>query len=197
MPLIWISVSFFGGILTADLLPWSEVPWFVFLGITLFLLLGRLLIPIWVKVEISTFPFWTLGLVCAMSFSLGAIRYLRSFPDLGNPEFIANHVDPTRSVVVNGVVKGFPKVQDEYSSIIVETEKLRDSVNPIHVDVEGKILARVPVGEEVQYGDRIMLRGLLRQPPELDGFSYRAFLARQGVYAYMTNAKMGVLESGQ
>lgn len=197
MPLIWISASFFGGILTADLLPWSGVSWFVFLGVTLFLLLGRLLIPIWMEVEFSNNPLWTLCLVCALSFSLGAIRYLRSFPDLGNPEFIANHVDPTRSVVVNGVVKGFPKFQDEYTSIIVETEKLRDSSNPIHEDVEGKILARVPVGEEVQYGDRIMLRGLLRQPPELEGFSYRAFLARQGVYAYMANAKMGVLESGQ
>jgi len=197
MPLIWISAAFLGGILTADLLPWSELPWFVFLGIMLFLLSGRLLIPIWMEVEFSNIPFWTLGLVCAASFSLGAIRYLRSFPDHGNPEFIANHVDPTRSVVVNGVVKGFPKIQDEYTSIIVETEKLRDSSNPIHMNVEGKILARVPVGEEVQYGDRIMLRGLLRQPPEREGFSYRAFLARRGMYAYMPNAKMGVLESGQ
>ncbi|MFO7944040.1 MAG: hypothetical protein R6U51_07050 [Anaerolineales bacterium] len=128
-------------IYAADLLPWSGVPWFVFLGITLFLLLGRLLIPIWVKVEISTFPFWALGLVCAVSFSLGAIRYLRSFPDLGNPEFIANHVDPTRGVVGSGVVIGFPKIQDEYTSMIVETEKLRDSSSPIHLNVEGKILA--------------------------------------------------------
>jgi competence protein ComEC len=196
MPLIWISLSFFGGILTADQLPESEVFWLWSLGIGLSLLLARILVSIWIELDSQTLYAWTLGLACVVSFSLGAIRYLHSLPDLEDPAFVSHHVGQDERMVVTGVVKDFPGVRDDYTSLMVDAESIRESKSIFHKNVKGSILGRVPVGEDVKYGDRVVLRGFLKIPPESEDFSYRAYLARQGVYAYMPTATVGVLGSG-
>ncbi|MFO8035530.1 MAG: ComEC/Rec2 family competence protein [Anaerolineales bacterium] len=191
MPLIWISLSFFGGILTADQLPESEVFWLWSLVIGLVFLLAQLLVSIW-----REFNARALGVACVVSFSLGALRYSHSLPDLENPAFISHHAGQDERVVVTGVVTDFPDVHDEYTSFLVDVEKIRESKDIIHQKGKGTILGRVPVGEEVKYGDRVVLRGYLKIPPEGEGFSYRTYLARKGVYAYMPKATVGVLDSG-
>ena len=53
------------------------------------------------------------------------------------------------------------------------------------VPVKGELVARLRGIETWQYGDRLQVRGHLETPPEFEDFSYREYLAQQGVYSYM------------
>src|SRR3989304_5043759 len=48
--------------------------------------------------------------------------------------------------------------------------------------------ARLSAAVDWRYGDRLLLEGWLETPPEFESFSYRDYLARQGIYAYMPSA---------
>jgi competence protein ComEC len=63
--------------------------------------------------------------------------------------------------------------------------------------VRGLVLVRLDPDAFFHYGDRLLLHGFLETPPTADDFSYRDYLARQGVYSYMGNARATRIESGQ
>ena len=50
---------------------------------------------------------------------------------------------------------------------------------------------------EWQYGDRLRLSGNLEDPPQGEEFSYRDYLARQGIYSVMQPQKIELLVRGQ
>jgi competence protein ComEC len=52
------------------------------------------------------------------------------------------------------------------------------------------LLARVLPNETYEYGERIRLRGKLVTPPENEDFSYREYLAGQGIHAYMSRTEV-------
>ena len=56
--------------------------------------------------------------------------------------------------------------------------------------VEGLLLVRVFPNETYEYGERIRVRGKLVTPPENEEFSYRDYLARQGIHAYMSRTEV-------
>ena len=65
------------------------------------------------------------------------------------------------------------------------------------IEVEGLLLARVSAGNEWAYGNRLRLQGKLLTPAEDESFSYRDYLARSGVYSYMTYPRTERLEMGE
>ena len=62
---------------------------------------------------------------------------------------------------------------------------------------ESMELARRRDSPYVRYGDRLLLDGALEAPPELEGFDYPAFLARQGIGSVMSLPAGGLLDEGQ
>lgn len=62
--------------------------------------------------------------------------------------------------------------------------------------VSGSIEARLLDNDALHYGDRVLLGGELESPPEFEDFSYREYLARQGVYSYLQNAQVDQVSSG-
>jgi competence protein ComEC len=56
--------------------------------------------------------------------------------------------------------------------------------------VKGLLLVRVLPNETYVYGERIRLRGKLVTPPENEEFSYRDYLAGQGIHAYMSRTEV-------
>ncbi len=100
-------------------------------------------------------------------------------------------------MVVTGVVIDFPDKRDTYTNLRIETERLHPADSVKTTPVHGLMLARVAPEKEIHYGDRIVLRGQLLTPPEHEEFSYREYLARQGIYSYMSRNSVGVLETGQ
>jgi len=52
-----------------------------------------------------------------------------------------------------------------------------------------------PEGWTPRYGDRVRLSGLLQPPPIVKGFDYAAYLARQGVYAVLSDPVVKSVEN--
>ena len=63
--------------------------------------------------------------------------------------------------------------------------------------VTGLVLVSAAPGKEFHYGDRVVIRGYLETPREDEAFSYRDYLARQGIYTYIRGTKVSTLETGQ
>ncbi len=62
--------------------------------------------------------------------------------------------------------------------------------------VAGSVLVVLPRFPAVTYGERLVLRGRLETPPENPEFSYRAYLARQGIGSQMRRPRLVSREGG-
>jgi competence protein ComEC len=131
------------------------------------------------------------------AFGLGAVRELGAHPDLSDPGHVAAYVGRPEPVSIVGLLAAPPDIRDRWVHLRVAAESLRPRDTVQHIPVRGLVQVRAMPGGSWRYGDRIVVTGVLETPPEMEGFSYRAYLARQHVYAYMGRAEPGLLESGQ
>ena len=94
-----------------------------------------------------------------------------------------------------GVVVEEPIYQDQFVQVQLKTEAVwaLGEVQPAH----DRVLITLPPTKEIAYGDRILVRGDLYPPPQLDEFSYRDYLARQGIFSTMSTAYVRILEEKQ
>jgi len=204
MPLLWLSISFIAGILIANNYLLPATSWLILAGISVVLaftrLLGKRLNVQFAFVNRFTLPVSLTPPLplpfLALAFSLGAARYQASIPDLNDPNFIAHYNDTGQTMVVTGMVIGFPDQRDTHMNLRIQTERLHPANSVLGTQVHGLLLARVLPETEFHYGDRIVLRGQLQTPPEHESFSYRDYLSRQGIYSYMSRNRVGLLESG-
>ena len=196
MPIIWITISFFAGVISADTLSLGILPWII-IGVGGSTLLVGLL---WLKIPgfqgLSTAP---RGLIIGLffAFAAGGIRYLITLPDFKDPTYLLNYTANQTPVTITGIITDFPDSRDQVTNLRVKTELIQISVGGEVLPVHGLLLAKIPVEDQVWYGDRVELTGYLGIPPEEEDYSYRDYLSRQGIYAYLPNAEIEVLESGQ
>lgn len=132
-----------------------------------------------------------------VALALGAARYQYALPDLNDPGFIASYNDGDQSLVVLGVLIEPPDVRDTYVNLRLRVEALRSSEEGQYTPVRGLMLVRASAFWDWRYGDRLRLLGRLQTPPEFEDFSYREYLARQGVYSYMANARLWLVDRDQ
>ena len=132
--------------------------------------------------------------ICAMVLLLGALRYQCSLPSLSDPALVA-HYNDRGWVTAEGIVSGYPDRRDTQTLLRVDVSALvsEGRARAVH----GTILVRLPSFPEYRFGDRLRLSGLLDTPPELDGFSYRQYLAQRGIYSILEHPKVELLASGQ
>jgi competence protein ComEC len=195
MPLFWLSMAFIIGITLAHTVSLPIWVWACLCVIALLTALlhrlgcfRQLLSQIRSPISISFF---------LLALSLGALRYQNFLPDLSDPTFIASYADREEQVTLEGVLVAPPDVRDQYSLLRLQSEGIRSEVAAQVKPVHGLALVRVYDPGEWRYGDRLRISGVLSVPPEGESFSYRDYLARQGVYAYMSNAEVEVLQAGQ
>ena len=196
MPIIWFSLSFFGGIIAADLLPWDTWVWILILvGGPLFLY-GLFSIRFIKKSELTR---GHRGLfICLLAaFPLGGLRYCLSIPDLKDPAFIINHADSGKKVFISGVIQDFPDQRDQIINLQIKCETINYSQSGDPIPVFGQLLVKIPAETEVSYGDRVILSGFLSIPADDEGFSYRDFLKRKGIYVYLPKAEIVIVEHKQ
>jgi competence protein ComEC len=127
--------------------------------------------------------------------TLGAARFQLSHPSLGQ-ENISWYNDSGAYASIRGVVVDSPDIRDAYIGLRVEVEKIRFSIEEAYRPVEGLILARSSRFLDWDYGDEVLVQGYLETPPEFETFSYRDYLARQGIYSLISNASVKRLSSG-
>ncbi len=117
--------------------------------------------------------------------TLGGLRYAFVQPEI-TPQFIAWYNDTGQNYVIEGWVSAPPDRRDSGLLLRVRVERLRPAEDLTFRPVDGLLLARLPAGAAWHYGDRIRLEGRLETPPEGAAFSYRAYLARQGIHALLS-----------
>jgi competence protein ComEC len=183
LPLLWLSLAFLAGILLASLVSLAAFVWLILamLVLTAGWLLGRrpgLIRP-------SRVPY---SLVIASFFSLclGAARY-QSTQFKPTPSDIAFYNDRQYDLLVTGWLTEPPDYRDTYTNLRIRVERV--DTGEIELPVHGLLLARVSANETYRYGERLRLRGQLQTPAEEEDFSYRDYLARQGIYSSMSSAE--------
>ena len=133
--------------------------------------------------------------LCFLSLLLGALRFTISAPPPDFDEGCLAHYNDQGWVKIEGVVSDEPDVRDTYTN-------LRVAVSGIEVDgqereVRGAVLVRAPRYPRYDYGDELEIAGLLETPPELEDFSYREYLARQGIYSVLWRPQITLIARGQ
>jgi competence protein ComEC len=115
---------------------------------------------------------------------------------MGSSEFIAYYNDAGHEVRVIGMIAKPPAIQEDQAVLRIRVDGIQPYGEATFTPVQGFLEARVPDGEDWQYGDRVMLRGNLETPSESEDFSYRGYLAQQGVYSNMRNTRAYRISSG-
>ena len=178
MPLVYLSAAWLTGIALAKLL---QPP--------------GTLVALATILPLATFFLWRddrrvrLLAGCGLFLLLGAGRYLLAVPHFDQDD-LATYNDQGW-ITLQGVVIGEPDVRGTRADLRLRVENLL-SDNASHA-VGGLALVRVPRYFDYRYGDRLEVSGLLETPPEFEDFSYRDYLARQGVYSLMRRAQVTLL----
>lgn len=182
MPLLWISLSFLMGIVLASAVSLPVWAWaliaFACLLLVLFLRRNPSLLPI---------PLSTVHIILPVILCAGSAYYQARQPTIDAFQ-VAFYNDRAYDVLVTGSLAEAPDYRDAYTNLKVKVEAVDTGDGDL--PTSGHLLVRVLPNQEYQYGERIRLRGLLKTPPENEEFSYRDYLARQGIHSYMTNAEV-------
>ena len=135
-----------------------------------------------------------LAALCGLFLCLGATRHALARPRF-DEHSVAAHNDQGW-VTLTGIVAAEPDVRDTYVNLRLRAETLSVG-DSAPVAVEGLVLVRAPRYPEHVYGDSLEVRGLLETPPVFEGFSYKDYLARQGVYSLMRWARVSTVARGR
>ena len=187
MPLLWIALSFITGIVIASLFSLSAYIW---LGIVI----GLLLIFIFLRLpRISNNPISNFLLRFPLSaFAVIFLFFGAWWFQFRQPNIDAFHVafynDRDYEMLVTGTLAEPPDYRDTYTNLRLNVEALDSGSGDL--PVSGLLLVRVPQNQTYEYGQRVRVRGSLKTPPEDEEFSYRDYLARDGVYSYMSIAEV-------
>ena len=201
MPLFWLSLAFMAGIVLAARVQLPVSYWLAAAGSSLLLallatFLGR---RSRISPEISNSKskfHLRFFLLAIFAFAIGAARYQSSLPNFNSPGQIAFYNDRDDEVRLTGVVSQPPQVLEQHDNVKLRVESIQQVGEAALVPVNGYVMARLYTGDW-QYGDRLQVRGHLESPPEFEDFSYREYLAQQGVYSYMGDAVVHRVSSGE
>ena len=183
MTLVTVAVAWLAGIALAKAvdLPWQVLP---VVGLAAFL--GLLLWRTDARVR------WAAS--CALVLALGAGRFLLAVPHF-DERSLATYND-AGWITLEGVVVGEPDERERHTNLRVRAERL---VLPdgVEITVDGLALVKAKRYPQRRYGDRVRIEGFLETPPVLEEFSYREYLARQGVYSLIERAQVTLLAERQ
>jgi competence protein ComEC len=184
MTLFWLGAAWLLGIAAgrmADLVVWQ---WLVLAGLA-----SAAVAAFW------RWRSWRLWFACIAVAAFGASRLQAKLP-VFDETHIAMHNDSGRYATLTGVVVDFPDVRDTYVGLRVDAEYVRLSGGML-MPAHGRVLVRAPRFGTYAYGDRLRASGFLDTPPEFEDFSYREYLARQGVHSLMNRATIERLTTRQ
>ncbi len=191
MPLLWLSLAFVLGILLGEILDWPFNAWLILAVVCLALFLLQLFLK---RKLILPTPRILAGMPLPVLILLAALCMGGARMQLAQPSFtptdLAFYNDLGERTLVEGVIAEPPELDDARIRIRLKAENLRQAQSEeeepaISVPVEGQLVARVQdaVALGWRYGDRLRLEGWLETPPEFEDFSYKDYLAHQGIYS--------------
>ncbi len=125
--------------------------------------------------------------ICIPLALFGAWRFA-SWRDAAPPD-TARYVGTT--VTVEGTVASEPDPGQSWTSYDVAVDRIREGAGWLRTD--GRV--RITTGQYDEYlpGTRLQLTGALKEPPFFPEFDYRGYLARNGVFATISQPEIVVL----
>jgi competence protein ComEC len=130
---------------------------------------------------------------CFLALILGALRFSTALPHFDeNSLAFYNDQGP---VTLQGIVVGEPDVRDRWTNLRVAVRRLKRDGD--WIEVRGTALVHAPRYPAYRYGDELEIEGSLETPPEFADFSYRDYLARQGVYSLLRRPQIILLARGK
>ncbi|MFM8323031.1 MAG: DUF4131 domain-containing protein [Chloroflexota bacterium] len=126
--------------------------------------------------------------VLAAAVCLGGLRLALQLPRL-DPGHAAWYASTDTRYIIEGVLVGDPDRRDRVVQQRLRVERLHAAGELRFIPAGGDLLARLPPGDW-PYGTRVRLSGWIEIPSVSEDFSYRDYLARQGVYAVFRCAMM-------
>jgi competence protein ComEC len=129
-----------------------------------------------------------------MMLLMGAARYNGALP-AAEEHTLTMYNDSEILVSLEGVVIAYPDQRDQFTGLTLQVDRLQPEGEVVE-SVEGRVLARLELGGQWHYGDRLLLEGYLITPGEDDSFSYKEYLARQGIYSLLVDARALRLSEG-
>ena len=184
LPIVWLSLAFIAGILLANQVLLTYDIWLILAGVFLLFALRPRKPAELLRLSIRTYLIIVLSLV---SFCLGGLRYQLSIQKI-DAFHIAWYNDREYDLLVTGMLSEPPDYRDTYTNLHLKVEGVDTGSGDL--PVKGDLLVRVFPNETYEYGERIRVRGKLLTPPENEEFSYREYLARQGVHSYMSQTEV-------
>ena len=184
LPFFWLSLAFIAGILLASQISLTYDIWIILAGVFLLFAIRSRKIAELLRLSTRTYLIIVLSLV---SFCLGGLRYQLSIPKI-DAFHIAWYNDREYDLLVTGTLAEPPDYRDTYTNLQMDVEAVDTGSGDL--PVEGLLLVRVFPNETYEYGERIRIRGKLVTPPENEEFSYREYLARQGMHSYMSRTEV-------
>jgi len=190
LPLLWLSLAFLGGIITASLaLPAQSLLFFLFASGVLTLLIefyfSKHTIYIEERKRVLPLPIGLLVLV----FTLGMLR-VQTSQFMLSPEEVSWYNERGQTTLIAKVIAP-PLAGERFTQVRVEAEQV---VFDQPIDVDGRVLLWLPNSYAVAYGERLRLVGELQTPSEDDDFSYKDYLSRQGIHSLMPFPKISLLQ---
>jgi len=194
LPLLWLSLAFLLGVVLAA---WQSLAGWVWISLA-----GVALVFGIIKKRLGWGArFWVLsplswGFVLAALFA-GAARYTLAQPEW-TPHDLAWYNDRGSAQMV-GVIGTPPERTSKdkvRAQVSIQQITLLTQENPSRKTqlIHGKLLAILPANQDWRYGDRIELVGQPQVPPENPDFSYRDYLAQQGIFTYLPYNRAELLE---
>jgi competence protein ComEC len=201
MPLFWLALALAGGIVTSTLIPWSWKVWaFLLVLVTAVpLFLRHLFLPAFLRRSIHwyTHEFGSsmLAPVAVLAvFFLGCMRSAIAQPHFG-PGDLAYYNGTGFSRLVGSIDR--PPSNRPGSPIRVKAQEIEFSSSKVTIPVKGYLLVQSSGSGAWQYGDLIQVESSIEDPPESADFSYRDYLARQGVFSWTSYARLTLLSTNQ
>ncbi len=176
-------ISFLAGVFVADL---SLDPWSISIGAVIFLF------PFMAKIP------WKISGIWFAAFFFGVLRLFFALHIPGEGES-AKYALPSGSkelMTIAGIVSRYPDVREDKMKIFMKTSGLKRTEDPDFIRVSGEILVNVPKNPLLKYGDELEITGTLTVPPEWEDFSYKTYLEKEGVYAYIPWGKVRFVSAG-
>jgi competence protein ComEC len=183
--LLWLAIAWICGIALGPSPQPSMVEW-IALGVLALL----------AAIAFRKHRHYRLIFICACVVAAGAIRFKLAQPALG-PGSLATYNDTGHRLRIRGVIVSPPDPREAYTAIRIRADSLSESAGgPAH-PVEGAALVYADRLVEWSYGDSVEAIGALETPPVFETFSYKDYLARQGIYSVMQTASVSRLATGQ
>jgi len=127
---------------------------------------------------------------------LGAARWASALPK-ADREHVAYYADTAFEVQITGRIITDPDVRDRQTLLKLEVERIWVPDLGVQKPIAGSILIATSPLKTYRYGERLRATGLLVTPPAEGDFSYRDYLARQGILAWMPDAHIRSLGMGK